>query len=616
MQTSVASLLGKRRSARTLAIGAGILALGLAALGVGVASHARPVVIAELSRRVGRPVHVDGDLSFHPMLGAFTVRFTRLHVDQAAWAGPAPMLSVDTGLVTLPWTALLGSVRVRDLQVNGLHLMLRRDAEGRANWSDGKDGPAPHLPRIARIAVRNSTLDYQDLTRALTFQGGFSVTPNGAGPPVLNVSGHGRCEDGIWATDVRSTTDLTGAAPYLLSGRLVIDKPSGHSAVRFSGRLTPTAGGRLQVVLDGAGPDLHDLSHLINAPLPHTPPYALHAQLDRTRKVIRLQAIAGRVGASDVAGALTITPAAGGRRLDGALHARSLRISDLFSVASGGHLTAAHSKAGRVLPDATINPVPLRKLTGAIRFTAASVQAPTTPTIRSLQLLATFDRGRVAAAPMTLVLAHGQAVIGFVLDVRDPVPKVALDADFRRADTSDFRKSRGARPPLQADFDGAIHLRGAGPSLAEAATHASGTIRLAAVNGRLQETQAAVLSANLVHGVLSLLGRNHADTPLKCAVARFQVSDGQARATALHIVTGLGGINGYGGFNLGSETVDLTLRPAPPALLGVTSVRIEGPMSRPRATLALDNPTGIVRHALTGLLHPAPAKPPATASCA
>ena len=615
MKTAAASLMGRGRIARALAIGVGVLVLGLATLGVGLATHVRPFVIAELSRRAGRPVRVDGDLSFHPTPTAFTIRFTRLHVDQAAWAGPGPMLQVERGAVTLPWTALLGSMRIGDLQVDGLHLVLRRDARGRSNWSDGRSRPPPHLPRIARIAVRDSTLDYQDLARALSFQGAFSVTPNGPGPPVLSVSGHGRSEDGAWSTDVRSTTDFAGDTPYLLSGRLVIDKPSGHSMVRFTGRLNPAADGRLQAVLDGSGPDLHDLSHLINAPLPHTPPYALRAQLDRTPTVIRVQAIKGRVGASDVAGALTITPAAGERHLDGALHSRSLRLADLFSVASGGQLTTAHRKAGRFLPDTPINPVPLRKLTGAIGFTAASVQAPTTPTIRTLQLLTTFDHGRVAAAPMTLALAHGRALVGFVLDARGPVPKVALDTDFRRADTSDFRKSGDGRPPLQADFDGAIHLRGAGPSLAQAATHASGTIRLTAANGRLQETQAAVLSANLVHGVLSLLGRDHRDTPLKCAVARFQVSDGQARATSLHIVTGLGGIIGYGGFNLGSQTVDLTLRPAPPALLGATSVHIEGPMSRPRATLALDNPTGIVRHALTSLLHPAPAKPPSAAGC-
>ena len=201
------------------------------------------------------------------------------------------------------------------------------------------------------------------------------------------------------------------------------------------------------------------------------------------------------------------------------------------------------------------------------------------------QLLATFDHGRVAAAPMALTLAHGRAVIGFVLDVRGAVPRVRLDADIRGADTADFRKAGGAPAPLQADFDGSIRLQGTGLSLSAAAAHASGEVRLSARGGRLQQTQAAVLGGDFVSGVVSLAGRSHASTPLRCAVARFQVNDGQARASTLRMATDLGAVTGTGGFDLASETLDLTLRPATSPMSGVTSVRIAGPLTRPRAKL-------------------------------
>ena len=554
-------------------------------------------------------------MAFRPGLYGLTIRFTRLHVDQAAWAGPGPVVSVGQGMVELPWTALLGDVRLRQVQLDGLKLVLRRDARGRVNWSEGAARRPPHLPRILKFGIHNGSLDYQDLTRSLSFQGAITVAENAAAVPVLTVRGHGRSEDGAWSLDARSTTDFAGSAPYVLSGHLVLDKPSGRSIADFGGRLAPSDGGHLQGRIEGTGPDLHDLSHLISVPLPRTPPYQLRTQVDRTAKATRLQGLFGRIGASDVAGALTVTPAPGGRRLEGALHSRSLRISDLLSVATGGKLTPAHLPKGRFLPDAPINPVPLRKLTGAIRFSAASVQAPTTPTIRSLELRATFDHGRVAAAPMTLRLAHGQAVVTFVVDVRGAVPRVRLDADLQRADTADFRKANGSRPPMQAAFDGGFHLQGSGPSLAQAAAHANGAIQLHALNGRLQQTQAAVLSANLVRGVVSLLSHSHADVAMQCAVARFQVTDGKARATSLHMATSLGGVTGYGGFDLGAETLDLTLRPQTPGAPDVTSVRIEGPITGPKATLALDNPTGIVRHALNGLLHPAPPPRAAAGAC-
>ena len=595
MGTASASRARGPRVAHAAAIAVAALALGLAALTVGVATHARSFALAELSRRIGRPVHVDGEFSARPALDSLTIRFAGLHVDQAAWAGPGAVLKVQRGVVVLPWTALLGDVRVQDLQLDGLTLDLRRDLQGRVNWLDGPRHRAARLPRIARIILRGSWLSYQDVSRALTFQGAVAVASSAAGPPILTIKGGGRAEDGVWSLDARSTTDFAGSAPYLLSGRLVVDKPSGRSAAQFDGRFTP-AGQRLEARLESAGPDLHDLSHLINVPLPHTPPYHLHARVDRTPEATRLQDLSGRIGASDLAGALTITPAPGSRRLDGMLRSRSLRMSDLLSVASGGQLTRAR-RQGRLLPDTPFNPIPLRKLTGAIRLSAASVQSPA---IRSLRLLATFDHGRIAAAPLALSLAHGRAVIGFVLDLRRPIPQVRLNADLKHADTLDFRSGG----PLQAEFDGAIHLQGAGLSLSAAAAHAAGDIRFSARRGRLQKTRAAVLSGHLVQGVTSLVSGSRADIPLQCAVARFEVRDGQARATALHLATGLGGVTGSGGFKLASETIDLTLQPASSPMTGVTSVRIVGPLTHPTATLSLSNPVRVVGHILGGLFHP------------
>ena len=58
---------------------------------------------------------MDGELSFRPSPSGLTVRFSRLRVDQASSAGPGAMVWVDEGLVSLPWTALLGDVRLRDV---------------------------------------------------------------------------------------------------------------------------------------------------------------------------------------------------------------------------------------------------------------------------------------------------------------------------------------------------------------------------------------------------------------------------------------------------------------------------------------------------------------------
>ena len=150
METASARPPRRSQVARGLAVALGVTVLGLVLLGLGAAVDARPLAIAHLSHRLGRPVHVDGDLAVRPGLQGLTVRFTRLRVDQAAWAGPGPMVAVDRGVVKLPWTALFGDVKLQDVELDGLRLRLRRDAQGRANWSGAAGGgPAPPAPRGA-----------------------------------------------------------------------------------------------------------------------------------------------------------------------------------------------------------------------------------------------------------------------------------------------------------------------------------------------------------------------------------------------------------------------------------------------------------------------------------
>ena len=138
---------------------AALAAAGLCAAVLTATLGARPFALASVSRRVGRPVRVDGGLTLRPSLSGLTVRFTRLHVDQPAWAGPGAMVWVDRGLVRLPWSVLVGDGRIRDLELDGLRLALRRDADGRADWANAATGKPPQTPRIERLVLRGGALD-------------------------------------------------------------------------------------------------------------------------------------------------------------------------------------------------------------------------------------------------------------------------------------------------------------------------------------------------------------------------------------------------------------------------------------------------------------------------
>ncbi len=604
------AILGSR--AKVLAAAVAILAV----LGVIVAAavgDARNWAIAVASHRLGRPVHVDGDLSLRAGLAGPVVRFTDLHVDQPAWAGPGRMASVARGRIDLPWSVLLGDGRLRAVALDGVRLSLRRDAQGRVDWTGNGAGAPLRPPRIDRLVLTDGVLDVQDLQRSVGFHGVMSADATPAGSE-LKLSGAGTSEGQPWTARVSVARKPSGPPAYALDATLALQGPSGPSSARFLGALALSAPHRLEGALAISGPDLHAFGHLGNLPLPRTPPYSLGLRITAGGGRAELDAISGRVGASELEGAMTVTPQPGGRRLQADLRSSSLRISDLFAVASGGELTA-RPRTGRLLPDAAINPVPLRKLSGEIRFTAAAVQPPTTPTIRSLQLRVRFDQGVISADPLTLQLApRGRAVLHLRLDVRGATPHIGFDADVKGADTEDFSRTGVAGAPLQADFDASAHLQGSGASLAAAAGNASGDASLHALGGRLKAVPAEVLSANLARGLISLLTKRQGDVRLRCAVARFHVQDGEAKATALRLSTEAGGAAGYGGLDLKAQTLDITLRPDG-AVSGPTSVRIDGPIAHPRATLALDDPRAVLRKALGGLMHAAAPTPVRDTGC-
>ena len=615
MQSSSVTPVGRRSLSRkgpdaktwsALALAAALLLI-VAGWSAASAGWLRRWPIQAASKRLGRPVHVDGELSVTPGLGGLTVRFTRLHVDQPAWAGPGHMLWIDRGLVRLPWSVLVGSGRLEDVELDGLQLALRRNASGQSNWS-APDGGPPHAPGgLGRLVVRNGVLDVQDLQRGLSFHGAVAASTEEAGASTLTTRGDGLLDGRRWSLKLVSAQQVFGSSQYALSTDLALEGPPAGSSAHFEGALSLTGRPQLEGRLAAAGPDLHAFSQLTGLPLPRTPPYQLSSHIVATRGQVRLDPVGGRIGSSDVAGTLTVAPQPGGRRLDADLRSRSLRMSDLLAVASGGQLVGPRQHAGQLLPTAPIQGGALRKLTGVLHLDAASVQAPTTPTIRSLQLTVRFDHGLVVADPLALRLAHGRGALRTAFDVRGPIPRLSFDANLENADTGEVFKAAGS--PVQATFNAAMRLQGSGPSLAAAAAGASGAFELRALNGRLQEAPADVLSADFVRAVISLLTRNRSSVELRCAVARFQLAHGQARATDLRLSTDLGGVEGYGGFNLAANTMDMTLRPTG-ALSGPTSVRIDGALTHPKATLALDDPGHVLAKALKDLAnHRSPPQP-------
>lgn len=584
------ALAGKTRTRTAYGLAALVLAAVAAFFGLRLAL--RPLLLHALSSALGARVTAEGPVTLRAGTGGPVLGLEGVRVRTSP--GAPDLATLRRAEIALPWSALFAVREVREARLQGLRITLQRDAAGHANWPAPRREGSGQAPRIDHIFVQDGAIRVQDGLQQQSFQG--AVATDGSATPELVVQGAGASSGGPWRLRLASPAKLASGADRPLDARLELDGSDGRSTAAFRGRLS--AAGDLVGSVEAAGPDLHEFARVLHLSLPHTPRYSLSTELRRPvrqpgREVV-LDSLAGRVGASDVQGRITIDPQPNGRRLGGELHTRSLRMSDLLDVASGGELTRQPPRAGRLLPDGRINLAPLRQLYGALRFDARSVQSGQ---IRSLAMTVHFDGGRVSVDPLRLGLGGGRAEGRFTLDGRRAVPAIGLGLRLEGVTAAQLLASRSL--PFNAALHVETELQGSGSSLYAAAAHSSGRLRITLGSGHVGALQAAALTADLAQGLSGLFHHSQQTVALRCARADFAVQDGLARAEMLRLVTDAGAASGTGALDFRTESMDLLLRPLPPAPQ-LTAVRLQGPLTHPHAELTA---TGGARQVIGTALH-------------
>lgn len=598
-------------------VGGGVAAVLLVlGLGLGVLLGRAPRIVARIAAaRLHRSVHIDGASSVRILPSGVEVTFRDAHIGRPSWAAPGDALSVGVGRVRFAWTSVLHlrpSATVMELDHPVIHLS--RDRSGRPDWASGPDASALSQPlTVGRLKITDGRVLYDDAEHGTRLDATVSADPDAADGMGLHVDGGGVSQLGPWRISFRAPAVAFGdRRPYPM--RLSLRQAP--SRFDFAGELPPGLDiQHIHGVIDGSGADMHDLSRLMLVPFPHTAPYRISASLKREGSVFRLSQIRGRTGSSDVTGALTVSQEARGRRLEGAFTSPDLAMGDLMVLITAGQSGTGrpHKAGGGLIPDIKVNAAPLRKLTGAITFEAPHVQPAGGMAIRALKLKATFDHGRVGAAPLVLALPRGSTVWTIGLDTRTAVTGLDLDLALHDAATPDLFGASAAHAPLAARIDGRIRLRGSGATLHAAAAASSGSASLTG-RGAVERTDAAVLGGDLRGAFASLLSHEKAAVRMNCLVGDFAVAGGKARASKLVFATSAGRVQGEGGVDLGAETLNFTLRgdPVHPGLVKPgTYVTVTGPLAHPHAELHQGGPGGMLKSLLSIVPKPGGADAPA-----
>jgi uncharacterized protein involved in outer membrane biogenesis len=547
-----------------------------------------------LSGRLHRPVAITGHLDVEPWSWSPQATVTGLVIGNAPWAGRTPLASLPRLTVQAKILPLIfrGQLILPLVEVDRPSADLLRDKDGRANWTiHPRAGAKPlKLPAIDHLIIRDGAVRYLDERRRIDFAGTISSNEvaAGHGQGAFVLDGKGSFNGEAFAAHVQGgpLIHVDPNRPYTFDARI----SAGATRLRLAGRFDhPFDFGDITGRFTVDGPDLADLWAITGIALPSSPPYSLSAGFARRQDVYALRGIAGRVGRSDLEGALTVDTSRGRPMLTGDLASRRLRLADLVAMVGGApsHASAADLSPGevvegarmkaqhRLLPDVPLDTTRVRGMDGLVTYHAAAVESGHVP-IEDLTMTFDLDHGLLVVDPLSLTISQGKLAGSVRIDARQATQTNAIDLRLSDARLSALIGAKDPDPPIEGGLWARARLTGTGRSVREAAAHADGTVTAVMPGGALRKTIASLMGVDLGRTAFLVITRNKTDTPIRCAVADFNAREGLLTADRIVMDTGLVQMNGSGDVDLRDETLNLKLAGKPKK---ISLLRLNAPIT-------------------------------------
>jgi len=583
------------------------------------------------SAQLQREVVIAGDLRVHPWSFSPKAEAYGVRIGQPAWAKAVDpqagqMAQVQRIAVQIKILPLLrGQVILPFLAVDKPQVRLLRDKDGKANWTFGaaKSDKPLKLPAIQRFVINEGQLRVDDRSRGALFVG------------TVNAQERAGEKGGRFVLEGKGSLNKAGFIAEISGGPLLNitpDKPypfdadirAGSTHITAKGAVNkPFDLGRFETQLSIAGADLNRLHDLIGLTLPNTPPYTVSGHLVRKGDRYDFEKLTGRVGDSDISGDLFVLTGRERPYLEADLRSRRLDFDDLGSLfgaapatgrgetaSAGQKVEAAQRDATqRLLPDATLQVDRIRAMDAKVSYRAETVNAPNLP-LRKVSAEVVLDKGVLTVDPLALTFSRGDLKGKVRLDARPAVPKTDIDVRLLNARIEDFIpiQSEG-KPAIEGAVMARAKLTGTGNSVHRAASTADGSVTLVAPKGQIRQAFAELLGVNASKGLLLLLSKSDKETPVRCAVADFDVRNGVMTTTTLVADTGVVLAKGRGTVNLSTERMDFRIEgdSKKPRLVRLfVPITIKGPIMAPKPGLDVSKTIGQggVAAALGSLINP------------
>ncbi|MEO3475265.1 AsmA family protein [Roseomonas sp. CAU 1739] len=563
----------RRRIAKWI-VGGCVVAMLLVGGAAGAAwLAARPVAQARLSVMLGRPVTI-GSISIAPSFGLtrITVQDVRL-ANPEGWPGDPPFARAARVTLDLDVaeTRRTGALILPSVTVEGPVITALSRGEGDNNYTlalpspqgepVGEASPPASRLRIGALRVVGGLAHVAINHLRADFEVAFETRDDASGAPMIVAEARG-----TYAAQPLTAT-MTGGA-LLALGEATVPWPVDLTLVNgpTRGHLTGTLRDVLalagaDLTLELAGPDMALLTPLTGVPIPQTPRYQVKGKLSYAEARFRFTEIAGRVGNSDLGGAITIDPRGTRPDVTADLQSRRVDLADLTGFIGGrpgrGTPTRQAQQGSRVLPDAPVNIPKLEAANVHLTYAARQVVGGSAPVDNLRAQLELID-GVITLRPVAFGVGRGEVTANLVLT---PVEGEALhmqgEIDFRRVDISRIMRFVGSEGG--GALTGRARIDATGRSTAELLARGDGSLILVTSGGNLSAVLVDLSGLRLGNAIFSALGLP-SRTRIECFVGDFTLQRGVLRPRVLLLETADALLSGEGAIRLDQERLDMRVR--------------------------------------------------------
>lgn len=515
-----------------------------------------------LSERTGRAVRIEGNLDVKLFTWQPIIDVGGLHIGNPSWLaanGRPQAAHINHARVELRLMPLIfGNLILSLVQLDQPDLLVVRDATGRTNWDGDGKSTAWKLPPIQRVLIHGGKVVIEDDVRKLRFTGTItSEETGGGGNAAFSLKGDGTLNQNKFLADVKGgpLLNVDASRPYHFNA----DVRAGQTHAIINGAIArPFHFDRFTADINVTGPTLRELYFLTGLVLPNTPPYRVTVAVAREGDLYRLNDINGMLGATDIAGDLSVDVSGDIPHLAGKVASRVLQFEDLGAVIGAGK--NAPVPARYLLPETPIHTERLRQSNAEVDYSAAAIRSRDFP-LTSLDTHVSLRGGVLNLKPLAFGFTQGKLSGSLKIDARKPVPVTSIDARITDLKAGNFIK--GADKPLQGTLEARAVLTGTGNSVHDAASTANGTVTAVVPDGGMRHSLVEWTGIDVLTALSLNLSGDNSHAALRCAVASFTAKDGLLTAQRFLIDTDPVRIEGGGFINMRQETLNLRLQGKP-----------------------------------------------------